>query len=216
DVDATIGVDVSAVPDVVIPLLSWETDRAKALNDLATGINCITICDRVGGVAVVQNPYVRPETQVTSLTLRDGENGVIVNMDRTRSREKIANSVTLIVERTDGATPVRVTVRDDRGNSLTRWGGPFGKRNITVKVQSLPLGLDAITLARRLLAQSLGLVRTATVTMPHYPLIDPLDVIATDYLGEFIVWVVESVRHNLQPKEPTTVSLRELTSVSGI
>jgi hypothetical protein len=212
DVSADIAVTVAGdVRDDAVPSgLVWEEDRGKALDDLAAGINAIWLPDRTGGIAVGANPFAAATPPDPPIVLRDGEGGVLVGADPVRSREHITNSVTVIVERSDNTPPIRVTARDEGATSATRWGGPFGKRGKILKIQT-PLGeSEATGLAMRILAQSLALARSWQITMPHLPLLDPVDVPAVWYRDEVTAQFVESVTYNLDAAVATKLSTRQL------
>jgi hypothetical protein len=211
DVDPTWGVDTSRAPTTAVPTLIWEDDRGKALDDLAAALNCVLQGDRTGGFVLYPNPYTLDPALVTPVgSVADGAGGVLVDVSHTRSREQIVNSVTVVAERTDGSVPIRVTVRDTDPASATRWGGPFGKAARIVKNRQLSNVDDATRFATRILRQSLALSRSWQISLPHYPLYDPGDVLAVTYRGELTVQVVETVRHNLLADAATQLTTRQL------
>lgn len=210
DVSGEIAVDVSRCPQVVNPYNLWEEDRAKALDDLASAMNCIWQGERYGGIVVYPNPYSTAESVVPTAIFKTGPGGNIADIQEIVSAENMANSVTLIVERTDNSTPIRVTARDTNPLSPTRWGGPFGKQNVIRKTQN-PLTREAASnIAFRILNQSLALFRSWRMTTPHFPLLDPGDVIIVNWDGHVTGQVVESITYPLQAIDGTVISLREL------
>jgi hypothetical protein len=220
DVDPTFGVtyDSVLVGDGVLspPSQTFETDRGRALDELGKGVNAIWMSDRTGGFTISKNPFAYAVAPSTPLTLADGVNGVLVDVQHTQARGKAYNSITVVVERSDNTIPpLRVTVQDLNPNSTTRYGGPFGRRNRTVKTQSAFSVGDALAFARQLLNSQLSLVRTWRIQVPHMPIIDPGDFITVWYRGEVTSQVVETVRYNLFAKSPTELTTRQFVSNVG-
>lgn len=218
NVDSTWSVDVSAARDSVIGTgLVWEDDLGQAMDQLALGASLIWQPNRTGGFTIFTNPYFLGPVLApnTGIILRDGVDGVVVDVQVTKSREGIYNSVTVVAERFGNQVPIRVTVRDNTMSSPTYWGGLFGKQNLVVKSQ-LPIDINGATdLAFRIIRQSLALQRNWSVTMPHFPLLDPGDVITlvTADDGPALV-VVESVEYPLNAQANTVLQCRELRQVA--
>lgn len=210
DVSGEIAIDVSQAPDIINPYVVWEEDRGKALDDLASVMSCIWQGDRFGGLIVYPNPYSTSAEVPPVVTLKTGPGGTIVDITEVVSSENMANSVTVVVERTDNSSPIRVTARDSGVNSPTRWGGPFGKQNIIRKTQNPLTQAAAQFIAFRVLNQSLALFRSWQVQTPHFPLLDPGDIIAVQWDNSITAQVVESITYPLNAINQTTLSTREL------
>jgi hypothetical protein len=220
DVDPTFGVTVdpaltgNGVPSP--PNQAFETDRGGALDQLGKGINAVWMSDRTGGFTISKNPFAYTMAPATPIILADGVNGVLVDVQHTQARGKAYNSITVVVERSDNTIPpLRVTVQDLDPNSVTRYGGPFGRRNRTVKVQTAYSASDALAFARQLLNSQLSLVRTWRIMVPHMPIIDPGDFITVWYRGEVTSQVVESIRYNLFAMGPTELTTRQFVNNAG-
>jgi len=217
NVNASWAVDVSRAAETTIGSgLVWEDDRGQALDQLARGASLIWQPDRTGGFTVYTNPYSVGPSLAGSDTLifRDGVGGTVVNVEDAKSREGIFNSVTVVAERFGNQVPIRVTVRDNGLTSPTLWGGLFGKQNLVVKSQ-IPIDINgAADLATRILQQSLSLQRTWTITMPHFPLLDPGDVFALFYENETTVQVVEAIDYSISAQDLTRITSRELRQIS--
>jgi hypothetical protein len=215
-IDNTWAVDVSRANANTIGVgLVWEDDPGQAMDQLARGASLIWQPDRTGGFEVFTNPYVSPSGAPASIVFRDGQGGTTVEISEAKSREGIFNSVTVVAEKYGNQAPVRVTVRDNGVSSPTRWGGPFGKQNLIVKSQ-IPIDVNGcLDLASRVLNQSLALQRTWTITMPHFPLLDPGDIFGLWYLDEITTQVVESVDYTLDAQDPTVITSRELREIAA-
>lgn len=210
DVSGDIAIDISQTPGIINPYAVWEEDRGKAMDDLASVMSCIWQGDRFGGIIVYPNPYSTSSADPPVVALSTGPGGTISSIEEVVSSENIANSVTVVVERTDNSTPIRVTAHDEGVNSPTRWGGPFGKQSIIRKINN-PLTVDAArAIAFRILNQSLALFRSWQITTPHFPFLDPGDVIAINWDNDITGQVVESITYPLTAIDATTISTREL------
>jgi hypothetical protein len=195
--------------------LVWEDDPGQALDQLARGASLIWQPDRTGGFEVFTNPYVAPTSAPASIIFRDGQGGTTVEVQEAKSREGIYNSVTVVAEKYGNQAPVRVTVRDNGVSSPTRWGGPFGKQNLIVKSQ-IPIDVNGcLDLASRILNQSLALQRTWTISMPHFPLLDPGDVFGLWYLDEVTTQVAENVEYSINAQDETVITSRELMEIAA-
>lgn len=213
EVDPSWGVDVAGARASTIPAgLVWETDRGQALDQLAQGASIIWQPDRTGGFVVYDNPYsVGPILgESVQVFLTDGENGVLTQVRKNTSRQGIWNSVTVITERVNNTTPIRVTALDATVGSPTFWGGPFGKQNLVIKNQT-PLDLtQSQDLALRLLRQSLAQQRSFQISMPDMPLLDPGDVFGLWYQDVVYTLVCESVSYSCSATMQTSITAREL------
>lgn len=195
-------------------VLVYEEDRGGACDDIARTLQVIWESGRAGQFRIFPNPFAAIAQPDEAVLLRDGIGGTLVTINRTTSRTLIYNSVTVVVERTDGSAPMRVTARDNDATSPTFWSGPFGRQNLVVKTQAPLTQVDTASLAGRLLSQSLALARSWTITIPHYPLLDPGDVVIVWWNNEVTAQVVESITYPLSAGEPTYLSTREWRSAA--
>lgn len=219
-VDENFTVDITQSLDAPVPDLTFEEDRGYALDQMAQGINCIWQETRTGGFIIYANPYLFPDAQVPVLTLTDevidsSPKPVILSGSRTVSRDSVYNSVTVVVERTDGTTPKRITARDIDPNSTTFYGGLFGKRSRVIRAQTAEDIQSAYAVASRALRQSIALTRTWTVDSTYGYLLDPGDVVLLHWKGENAACVVEAVTYQLLPNIGCNISLRELVATPG-
>lgn len=210
DVNPLYTVDVGRALNGSTPQVVWDENRAGALDELAAAINCVWQSDRSGGFVVYPNPYNLTTPPPLVLTLSDGPGGTLTSCVKVSSRDDVYNSVTVLVERADNAPPIRITVRDTDPGSPYFWGGEFGKQNRVVRLNT-PGGVGAASLmAQRLLTQSLALARSWRIVTPHFPLLDPGDVIGVRRRGEITAQVVESITYPLDATDSTSIGTREL------
>jgi len=212
-VDVDFGLNVEpGIRDRRIPQgLAWNDNRAQALDELASAMSAIWQPGRTGEFRLFPNPFNLPDSPTPVLTLSDGPNGNLLDYVRTVSRESVYNSITLEVQRTGGGDPLRVTVRDTNPSSPTRWGGPFGKRNRRISVQTPLDRVTAFRVASRILRQSLALARSWQFSTPHFPLLDPGDVVVVDSILDGLnAHVIQSITYPLMALDRTTFTSQEL------
>lgn len=197
--EATFGTDT--VADAQTPKLTWDEDRGKALDDLASALGGRWYALGDGDFVVRPFPY---DVGTVVQTVADGEDGLLVSGAPTISRDGAANSVTVIVERFDGGTPFTVTARDNSPTSPTRWGGPFGRVTKPIKVQTpLTVG-QAQTLARAELNASVALSSKWSIQMvPDYTL-EPGDTVRAINRGDNEIQLIDSM---VYPLGPATMNL---------
>lgn len=210
DVDATFGVDLTRAVAGTTPNVTWEENRAQALDELAAATNAIWQSDRAGSFIVYPNPYSLTGVIPSVVTLSTGSSGTLTSFIENTTRDKVFNSITVLVERANNVPPLRVTVRDEGANSPFRWGGEFGKVNRVVRLQTPLNAGQAKLMAQRVLHQSLNLYRSWRLSTPHFPLLDPGDVITVVERGVTSTQVVESISYPLRALDDTAIATREL------
>lgn len=209
DVDPTFAVITDLVPWRSTPNVVWEEDRAGALDALAAGSNAIWQSDRSGGFVIYPNPYSLTSNPLPVHSFATGDGGTLTSFTQNTTRDKVYNSITVLVERPNNAPPIRVTVRDSDPASRFHWGGEYGKVNRVVRLQTPGGVAEGTIVARRLLSQSLSLFRSWRLSTPHFPLLDPGDIIGVTE-QETTIQVVESISYPLQAITETTFATREL------
>lgn len=190
--DATFGTD--DVPAGTTPVLVWDTDRGKALDDLAEAVQGRWYVLGDGSFVTRRYPYATG-TPVASLV--DESGGVVVTASRSITRWGTANSVTVVSERMDGTDPVRATVRDTDPSSPTRFGGPYGRVSQVINIQT-PITLPvAQELAKAQLEAASALVEQWSIGIhPDYTL-EPGDTITVSYRGLSSVQVIDRISYPL-------------------
>lgn len=215
DVNPAFGVMVdSRIARLIAPVVVLDGDRGQALDKLGSAAVAYWISDRAGGFMIFANPFALSPLPSPTIILRDGVGGVLVDVQHAKSRNGLYNSITLVVERGD-VLPFIVTAQDLSPSSPTRYGGPMGKRNRTIKTQSVNTYGGGLTLAQQILSQSLALSRTWRIQVPHMPIFDPGDVIGLWYRNEVTAQVVQTVRNPLDESGPTELTTRELVAIVG-
>lgn len=197
--EATFGAD--DVTDAQTPSLVWDEDRGDALDKLAEAVGgrWFTLGD--GSFVVRQYAY---DVGTPVQDVWDGDGGLLTSATPSLTRDGAANSVTVVVERFDGGTPFRVTVRDTTVGSPTFYGGPFGRPSKVIKVQTpLTLG-EATTFARAQLNASTALLSQWRIEcVPDFTL-EPGDTIRARSRNVRSTQLIDSITY---PLGPGTMSL---------
>lgn len=180
--NSTVGATVNAqftqlvsdaLPDAVfgvsdqftqtMPQLTWESDRAYALDEMSTTVGAFWYTLADGSFVQRYVPWTVPGNPV--VTLSDGLEGVIV-ASPSRDREDVWNSITVTAERADGTAPVYAVAEDTNPLSPTYVSGPFGRRHRLVYLQTPQTQGSAQTAANAYLRRSVALQETWTWSMP--------------------------------------------------
>lgn len=197
--EATFGTD--DVTDAPTPRLVWDEDRGDALDKLAEAVGGRWFAQGDGSFVLRRYAY---DVGTPVQDIWDGPGGLLTAAVPKLARDGAANSITVVVERFDGGTPFRVTVRDTTAGSPTFFGGPFGRVSRIIKVQTpLTLG-EATTYARAQLNASTALLSTWSIAcVPDYTL-EPGDTIRTRSRGVRSTQLIDSITY---PLGPGTMSL---------
>lgn len=191
---ATFG--TSDVPDAQTPMLTWDEDRGKALDDLSETLGGRWYA--LGNGDFVVRAY-RYDVGTVVQTFADGPTGLLIDGTPSLTRDGAANSVTLVVERFDGGAPFRVTAQDNSPTSPTRWDGPFGNVTKIIKVQTpLTVG-DATTYARAQLNASTALSSQWSASVVPDFTMEPGDTVRLTSRGVSEIQLIDSITYPLAP-----------------
>lgn len=159
--DAVFGVsDLFILP---VPALSWESDRAGAVEEISTSVGAFWYPLANGDF--VQRRYAWTVPAEPTFTLADGQGGMIMGSP-SRDRDQVYNSISVSGERADGSTPVFALAEDVDPASPTYVNGPFGRRNRHIRLQTPQTQGSAQSAANDYLRRSIGLYETWRWTQP--------------------------------------------------
>jgi hypothetical protein len=119
--------------------------------------------------------------------------------------------VTVVAERIDGTTPIRVTARNSDPSSPTRFGDLYGRVSQVVKIQTPLTSAAAQALAVQQLAAQSALAEQWSVQMVPDPTLEPGDTVRLSYRGQSAEQVIDAITYPL-----TTDGLMSLTTRSAI
>lgn len=193
--DAVFG--VSDVFPQTMPVESWESDRAGALDEISTSGGAFWYALADGSFVQRYYPWTVPGAPV--VTLSDGPGGLIQGSP-SRARSDVYNSITVTAERTDGTTPVYAVAEDNNPLSPTYVNGQFGRRHLYVRLNTPQTQGSAQTAANAYLRRSVALQETWTWTQPPDAALELGDVVALDaYDRTGIIQVISGYTLPLEP-----------------
>lgn len=135
---------VDAVPDAtfgasdlfakLMPALTWEFERAAALDEMAISVGALWYPLANGDYVIRRFPWTVPMSP--TVTWSDGDGGVVNGWTVRRSRDSIFNVVTVTGERLNGDAPVYATASDSTPGSPTSTTGNFGVKSRLERLQT--------------------------------------------------------------------------------
>lgn len=149
--DAEFG--TSDLTGTKIAPLTWQSDRAQALDDMSATVAMLWYPLADGSFVQRLTPWTAPG-RTASLTLADGtdaapgEQNAVADWTITVSRTGVYNSVVFASERQDGSAPVYAVVRDLDATSPTYYLGNFGKKPLLIQNQAALTQSQCLTAAR--------------------------------------------------------------------
>lgn len=178
----TEPVTVTASSQALVGALTWQQDRDKAIQDLATSIGAWVYVDRYGVFTVADVPTL----SASATWLVDASpSGVLVTLDRQKSRASTHNVV--VVDSSSSSTPTwgPVYVWDSDPASPTYAGpdpvnhpeqaGPFGIAPYLYSDPNIGDAQSATFMARSILAKVVGIASQVNLTQLPNPAIDSFD-----------------------------------------
>lgn len=164
---------------------TYEEDRAQAVADLAKSIGCEVYANALGTFTI--SPIPNLDTPPVGV-VASGPGGVLVGASTDLTREGVYNTVVARSEPADPDDPViTVTVRDTKTASVTKHGGPFGKKPRFYTSPLLTTETQARNAARGILADSIGQRSTIdweAVPDPRFEVSDVIIIAPPEELGE--------------------------------
>ena len=159
-----------------------EEDRYGFLLDIVKALGKVMYWDYEGKLRVEDAPVPSVLTTVSDVT--HGENGVLVKLQRSRSREGVYNAFVVTGEAPGDAPAVRAVARDMSPSSPTYWLGAFGKVPKFYSSSFITTTSQAAASASALLARNLGLPYAVSFGMVPNPALEPLDVVRVSYRND--------------------------------
>lgn len=201
--EATYG--TSDVTDQDSPALTWDEDRGQALDDLSEVLQGRWYSLGDGDFVVRLFPYALGSVVAE---ISDGPAGLLSTATRTLTRDGVVNSVTVVAERIDGTTPIRVTARNNDPSSPTMFGDLYGRVSQIIKIQTPLTSADAQALAVQQLAAQSALAEQWSVQMVPDSTLEPGDTVRLSYRGQSADQVIDSITYPLTTDGTMTLSTR--------
>lgn len=177
--DATFG--TSDTFSLTVPQLTWESDRAGALDEMATSGGALWYAQADGDFVLRLYPWANANPPVVTLT--DGPGG-LVQAAPSRDRSDVYNSITVTGERADGTTPVWALAQDTNPASPTYIRGNFGLRHKTINLRTPATTGSAQTAANDYLKGQIALNEAWTWAQPVDAAMELGDVVTLNARGE--------------------------------
>jgi len=189
-----------------------EEDRFGFLDDLVTAKGKIWYWDYRGVLVIRDQP---DSTAAPVFDVDSGAGGVLVDLARRLTRERVYNAVVATGEAADTNTPVRAVAVDNNPNSPTYFYGRFGP---VPRFFASPLLLStssATTAAQTMLRKQLGLPYTIDFTAVPNAALEPWDTIRIRYSSRYgsEKHIIDQLRIPLVSGDPMTGTTREQTVV---
>jgi hypothetical protein len=195
--------------DIPVQALTWQLDRAQALDELGTSVGAFWYPLADGSFVLRRYPWIVPAPPV--VTYSDGDGGSVVGSSASRSREEVFNSLTVTGERLSGDEAVYATAQDDNPASPTDINGPFGRRHQLLRLQTPASQGSAQAAALDNLKRLTALVDSWEWTMTADAALELGDTVSLDVRGQTgIIQVVSSFSIPLAVSSPMTVRGRSL------
>lgn len=191
------------------PILTWESDRGSALDDLTGGSSAFWYALANGDYVMRRIPWTQPQAPLVEL--HDEEGGTLAGAVPRKAREDVYNTVVVVGERADGTMPVFATAQDLDPSSPTYVGGGFGIKTLFVNMQSASNQSQALSVARTTLRYAKALTQSwnlLSTTDPSMELGDCITVRARGLAPD--IQVVASYQLPLVATQPMTISTRAL------
>jgi hypothetical protein len=200
------------VTDARVPALSWDDDRGRALDDLATTLEGRWYC--LGSGAFVVRQYAYPDTTPV-VQLTDGPGGLLSRATAKVTADGAYNSIVVSAERLDGGDPIRVVERNVNPLSPYVYDGDFGRRVKKVRMQTAATVSDAQRVARSQLTAASALTRQWSWSMVPDMTLEPADVVGVEWRDVRDVQVIDSITYPLSPDTLMAVSGRSSLDVTA-
>jgi len=184
-----LTVNDRATSDVVMGTQTWEKDRDQAVLDVAKSAGVWVFFDRTGVATIVDVPTGGGTAQ---WYIDSSKNGVLIDLDRERSRAQTRNVVIVESTASGGAKFPTQWVWDNDPTSPTYAGpdpkahpelaGPFGVAPMYLDDPISSTVLQARTAGYRALYRATGLASQVSLTQVPNPAVDAFD--ALDVLAK--------------------------------
>lgn len=200
------------VTDALVPKLAWDDDRGKALDDLAATVEGRWYALGNGSFVARRLAYTDPAPVVT---LTDGPAGILSSARTIVTADGAYNSIVVLAERPDTATPIRVTERVLNPSDPAFFGGLFGRRVRKIRSQESLAFFDAQRVARSQLEASKALQRQWSVGCVPDMTLEPGDVVGLEWRGFTDTQVIDSIVYPLSPQTSMSFTARSSVDVSA-
>jgi hypothetical protein len=191
-----------------MPQLTWDSDRAAGLDDIATAVESFWYCLPDGSFVMRRVPWTLAQNPIVTLSDTD----VIASAKISLSQETVVNSVSVVGERADGTPPAYGLSQDTETGSITAIDGPFGRHHRTISLQNVLTNAQAQDAARTYRKRMTARTQAWSIRMVPDPALELGDVVTLVRAGFSSVQVVASFSIPLHAEgDDMSVTFRALT-----
>jgi len=186
--------------------------------------DAVQLCELVGydlyfnadGV-VVMNQFPTLDGSVVVKKFSETDGTTITSLNRTISTKETYNGIIYIVEGTQVASPIRVTIWDEDSTSPTYRFGAFGQVPKVVKTNLVSTVNQATTAAKLLLNTYIGAQETIRFDGIVDPTLEAQDVVYVKSIGSYVdrLVIIDSITIPLSPNEVMTADARIVRVISA-
>lgn len=202
--DATIEWDDDTSDILITRSQIAEEDRFGFLNELITSHGKIMYFD-YRGVFVVQDV---PVATTPVFDVNSGTGGVLIELNRSRTREGVYNAVVVNGEGADTEQPIFAVVVDDDPKSPTNYTGRFGKVPRFYTSTFITTVEQAEQTAANMLKRTTGLPYSLNFRMVPNPALEPYDPIGVSTRLNRELHVLDTIVHPLDARTSQSSSTR--------
>lgn len=206
--DATFG--ASDTFSKVMEPLTWEFERAAALDEIAISVGALWYPLANGDFVIRRFPWTVVSAPLLTLTDQDG--GTVSGWASGRSRDSIFNVVTVTGERLNGDVPVYATAADTTAGSPTSTSGNFGVRSRLERLQTPSTAGGATAAAEDLLRTYIAPTEEWTLRASPDAALELGDVIEVAVDDRTAIQVVTGIALPLDLSGDMTISTRSLVA----
>lgn len=203
------GTDLDPIGRSLIADDQVDASRYTFLNELVRSLGKIWYWD-YRGVLVVKDvpPQDEPVWDVHS-----GEDGILISLGKSLSREGVYNAVIATGEALDSVAPSRAVAIDNNPDSPTYFYGSFGQVARKYSSPFITTDAQALSAAGAILRQSLGLPYNVDFRTIGNPALEPLDAVSVGIKGSTETHVIETLTIPLVVDQAMAATTREQTLV---
>lgn len=202
--DATIEWDDDTADILITRSQIAEEDRFGFLNELITSYGKIMYFD-YRGIFVIHDV---PDATTSVFNVNSGAGGVLIELNRSRSREGVYNAVVVNGEGADTEQPIFAVVVDDDPRSPTNYTGRFGKVPRFYTSTFITTVEQAATTANSMLRRTIGLPYSVNFRMVPNIALEPYDPIGLSTQLNRELHVLDTIEVPLDAETPLTSSTR--------
>lgn len=188
-------------------------DRMAFVQSLVTSYGKVCYFDYQGRFVVKTPPD--PMSQPVFL-INAGANGVLVEANRSISRDGVYNGVVARGEPVGELPPVQAVVVDINAKSPTLWGGPFGKVPRFFSSSFMTTASQCLAAAQGLLTGSTGLPYSVSLGLVPNPALEAYDVLQVQYDDNtFETHIADTLTYPLHVDSEMQISTRKQSLTIG-